>query len=254
MPATGSNSGNFWLDVQVDDTAPIGFTGSRRLWPGAVTTNPQTVPDSSVNYSVATEFILAQYCTLNAIWYYSPAGTVQLATAATIWQQGGSPASGIKIATATSPSWSGAAGSGWVSCSFAGVTLPAGDYKVSVYNSTNPADGWSAKDASTNYWDTGIGGAGITTGPLTAPGLAAASQAYNFVGAGAGNTPPYSDNTGATERGQCTFYQPVTAPGSDQWPYLYVDGLAQNYWVDVEVTPATPPPAQQYVYQMRRFP
>ena len=33
----------------------------------------------------------------------------------------------------TSPSWSGTAGSGWVACAYSGVTLPAGDYKVSVY-------------------------------------------------------------------------------------------------------------------------
>ena len=36
------------------------------------------------------------------------------------------------------------------------------------------------------------------------------------------------------EPGQSTFA--VGPP--DQYPHLYVDGLAQNYWVDPEVTPA----------------
>jgi hypothetical protein len=59
-----------------------------------------------------------------------------------------------------------------------------------------------------------------------------------FDASGAGNTPPFSDGHGTTEAGQATFSQPVTDPGTDQYPYLYVDSLAQNYWVDIEVTPA----------------
>lgn len=252
MPGTGSNSANFWVDVQVDTVTPGGYSGSYRLWPGKVDSNSATVPDASVNYSVATEFTLSQSCTLNKIWYYSPSGTAQLATACSVWQITGA-GSGTKAATNASPAWSGAAGSGWVSCSFAGTSLAAGDYKVSVYNNAATPDGWSAKDASTSYWGTGDGGSGITWGPLSAPGLATASLAYKFLGSGAGNTPPYSDGLGTTERGQATFYQPATGAGSDSYPYLYVDGLAQNYWVDVEVTPASAP-ATQFAWSMRMMP
>lgn len=242
MPAGGSNSSNFWIDLQVTDTAPAGYAGTYRLYPSKTDTNGATVQDSAVNYTVATEIRLDRACVLERIWYYSPAGTAQLATAARVWQVTG-PDTGTQVAAATSPSWSGAAGSGWVSCTPGGITLPAGTYKVSVYNGAATPDGWSAKDANTNYWATGAGSGGITWGPLTAPALASASTAYVFDGAGGGNTPPFSNAGGTTEPGQCTFAQPVTPPGPDQYPYLYVDGLAQNYWTDMEVTPQGALPA-----------
>lgn len=241
-PFQGSNAANFWVDIQVSDTPPPGYGGSYRLWPNKVDTNVQTVPDASVNYVVATEIHLLQPCTLNEIWYYSPAGTVQLATACDVWAITGA-ASGVQVATSSSPSWSGAAGSGWVGCPFGTVNLPAGQYKVAVFNNAGTPDGWSAKDANSNYWDTGIGGSGIASGPVFAPGLSAASLAYEFDGAGAARTPPFSTSGGAIERGQCTFAQPVTPPGPDMYPYLYVDGLAQNYWVDAAFTPVSAPSA-----------
>lgn len=248
MPNTGSNSGNFWVDVQVSDTGPVAYAGSYRLYPNKSGTSQQTVPDSAVNYVLGTEFHLSAACTLNKIWYYSPSGTVQLATSARVWSIQG-PNAGTSVAANITPSWSGAAGSGWISCSFSGVTLPAGSYKATVFNNVVTPDEWSAKDASTNYWATGAGASGITWGPLNAPGLSTASLAYVFNGAGGGNTPPFSTGGGTTERGQCTFSQPTVAPGPDQYPYLYVDGLAQNYWLDLEVTPLVttfiPPLASQ---------
>ena len=236
MSNGGSASGNFWMDVQVSDQTPGNYAGTYRLYPNKTTTNSATVPDSSVNYSVATEFELSQPCTLNKIWYYSPSGTAQLATSCRIWTITGAN-SGSSVVTQTSPSWSGAAGSGWISCSFANTTLPAGSYKVSVYNGQASPDGWSAKDATTNYWGTGGDGVnGITWGPLTAPGLSTASLAYKFFGGNPGQTPPYTDGS-TTEKGQCTF---VNGTG-DTYPYLYVDALGQNYWLDVEVTPVVNP-------------
>jgi len=238
MPNAGSNSANFWMDVQVSTAGPGGYSGSYRLYPNKQDANPATVADSSVNYVVATEIRLSQACTLNKIWYYSPSGTAQLATSADIWSILGADSGSITAGT-NSPSWSGAAGSGWVSCSFTSTVLPAGSYKVSVYNNAGSPDGWSAKDAETNYWGTGGAGVnGITWGPLYAPGLAAASSAYNFNGSDGGSTPPFTDGT--ILAGQCTFAQ----SGTNIYPYLYVSGLAQNYWADMEVTPAaaTSPP------------
>ena len=232
MPNQGSNSGNFWMDAQVSDATPAGYSGTYRLYPNKVDANSTTVQDSAVNYSVATEFHLSQSCALNKIWYYSPAGTAQLATSCRVWSILGADA-GNSIVTNTSPAWSGAAGSGWISCSFSNTVLPAGSYKVSVFNGAGTPDGWSAKDASTNYWGSGGDGVnGITWGPLSAPGLSAASLAYKYVGTDPGNTPPFTDGS-TTELGQCTF---VNGNG-DFYPYLYVDGLAQNYWLDAEVTP-----------------
>jgi len=218
LPLTGSNSANFWMDIQVGDTAPADYAGSYRLWPNKHDAAPETSPDSAVNYVVATEIHLSQECSVDKIWYYSPPGVNQLATECGIWDIG----TRQLYAEDASPSWSGGAGSGWVSCAFSGLILPAGAYKVAVYNGAAVPGPWSAKQL--RYWDIGAGHNGITNGPLTAPSLAAASPASVYQGSG-------------TEPGQCTFA--VGPP--NQYPDLYVDGLAQNYWVDAEVTPATGP-------------
>jgi hypothetical protein len=233
-PFAGSNSGNFWVDVLVDTTGPGAYTGPYRLWPNKVDANSVTVQDAAVNYDVATEFALSQPCSLSKVWYYSPPGTAQLATAANVWNITGGGLSGTLAATNASPSWSGAAGSGWVSCPISG-TLGAGKYKVSVYNSAGTPDGWSAKDANSDYWRNGAAASGITWGPLSAPNLASTSLAYNFNG-NAGGTPPYSDGT--TAAAQPTF----TQGPPDSYPYLFAAvaspaaGSTQNYWVDVELS------------------
>ena len=225
MPSNGSNSANFWMDLQVTDTTPSGYSASYRLWPNKYDASPQTTDDSAVNYVVATEVHFSQSCAVDNIWYYSPSGTHQLATECGVWDISTSSL----VAGITSPSWSGAAGSGWVSCAFTGVILPAGKYKVAVYNGQAGPDQWSAKQL--RYWDIGAGQNGITNGPLYAPQLADATTASIYQGSG-------------QEPAQCTFA--VGPP--NQYPDLYVDGLAQNYWVDVEVTPTagstgSPPPS-----------
>jgi hypothetical protein len=108
----------------------------------------------------------------------------------------------------TSPSWSGAAGSGWVSCAYSGVTLPAGDYKVATFY----GGGSTWYQAAMNYWANGGPGAnGIAAGPVTAPSSSA-----------------------ATSPGQGTYNA-----GSWAYPQTYAaSGNGENYWVDVEVTPA----------------
>lgn len=227
MPVTGSNSGNFWISPRVSDVGPAAYAGPYRLWPNRAAATAGTFADSAVNYVVATEIHLSQACVLNRVWYYSPAGVTQLATRASVWSIGGQS----EVAANATPSWSGAAGSGWVSCTFTGVTLPPGAHRVSVYNGAASPASWSAKDASTAYWASGEGANGITWGPLSAPGLAAASQAYVYDGSAPGSTPPFT--TGSQERGQGTF---AVGPPS-QYPYLYVDSLAQCYFVDLEVTP-----------------
>ena len=237
IPNGTSGSANFWVDVQVSDAVPAGYSGSYRLWPNKWDANPQTSADAPVNYAVATEIGLTETCVLQRVWYYSPASSGQLATRCDVYDT----ATQESVASITVPSWSGPAGSGWVWAAFSDqVAIPAGRYKVAVFNGSANPDGWSAKDASTMYWDTGVGAIGITNGPLYAPGLAAASSAYVYDGDGADNDPRFSNGSGKQEPGQGTF-----AVGGPQYPYLYGDGLAQNYWVDVEVTPgdvASPPP------------
>jgi len=105
------------------------------------------------------------------------------------------------------PTWSGAAGSGWVSCAYSGVTLPAGDYKVATYH--GPGAKWF--QATLNYWGNGGPAAsGITAGPLSAP------------------------STTATSPGQSTYNA-----GSWGYPGTYGPGSGgENFWLDVEVTPS----------------
>jgi hypothetical protein len=219
-PSVGSSSANFWMDFQVSDTAPTAYNGSYRLWPSKFDASPTTSGDSAVNYVVATEVHLSQACTLDNIWYYSPSPVQQLATECGVW----SISTRQLVAGNSSPVWSGAAGSGWVSCPFTGVTLPAGKYKVAVYNGAAAPQEWSPKQL--NYWDVGVGSNGIANGPVYAPQLADAATANIYQGSG-------------QEPGQSTFA--VGPP--NQYPDLYVDGLAQNYWVDIEVTPGGDPPA-----------
>ncbi len=205
MPNQGSGSANFWVDVQVSDIAPE--TASYRLWPG-LPVPPNTIEDSALNFTLATEFRLSDDCTLDKIWFYSPPGTAQLPTSCGIWQVSSRTlVSGTENA---SPAWSGAAGSGWAACAYGGLTLPAGDYKVAVCNAAASPQMWNL--ATIDYWSTGSGGNGIGAGPLSAPSLAT-----------------------ATSPGQSTYHQGTAFA----WTDTYATGGAPCYWVDVEVTPAT---------------
>ena len=202
MPNNGSNSANFWMDLQVGTTPPAGT--SYRLWPNYPIL-PGALNSEAAAYTVATEFQLSASCALDNIWFYSPSGTGALPTRCAIWDV--SSQTEVAGTDNSSPSWSGPAGSGWVACPYNGVTLAVGDYKVAVYY----GGGAQWFQATTNYWGgAGAGANGITTGPLTAPGTNA-----------------------ATGPGQSTYN-----PGSWAYPLTYAAaGGGENLWVDVEVTP-----------------
>jgi hypothetical protein len=205
MPDNDASSANFWVDVQITDQAPAGT--SYRLWPSQP--NPANWANDGPpqsNWTLGTEFNLSQACALDNIWFYSQAGATQLPTDCSIYSV---PAQAKVAGTNnSSPSWSGAAGSGWVSCPYTGVVLPAGDYKVAVYNGGSVASPWSA--TSFPYWSgTAPGANGITAGPLSAPNTAT-----------------------ATAPGQSTYQV------GDAYPLTYAAAAnGATYWVDVEVTP-----------------
>ena len=129
MPANGYGSANFWMDLQVGTTAPAG--ASYRLWPSYPTLAGVASGDTT-QYTLATEFQLSESCMLDNIWFYSGPGAAALPTRCAIWNV--ATQSEVAGTDNSAPAWSGAAGSGWVSCAYSGVTLPPGDYKVAVYS------------------------------------------------------------------------------------------------------------------------
>ena len=232
IPNQGSSSADFGMDVLVSTIGPAAFNGPYQLWPNNPAANAATVADIAVNYIIGTEIDLSQPCSCSAIRYYSPAGVTQLATRAAIWNI----ATGLEVAAIAAPSWSGAAGSGWLQASFASApVLPAGKYRVSVYNGNVSIAAWSAKDASTAYWGSGSGANGITWGPISAPPTATAQLCWQYNGSAPESTPPYSNGNQVT--GQSPFGQ--LPSGANTFPQLFVPVLDQNYWVDGLFTPGS---------------
>lgn len=206
-PLNGS-SDNFWVDVQVTDAAPDG--ASYRLWPGFPTI-PPTQNDDDFEQTMGTEFILSGWCALDNIWFYSPPGASQLPTRCGIWDTRTQEV--VAGTDNSSPSWSGAAASGWISCSYSGVVMPAGRYKVAVYT---PGGSDNFYQETEDYFGGGgpASSGGIMYGPLSAP-----------------------DTAHASAPGQTTYQH-----GGWLYPLTYDSQFSgQNRWVDVEITPTSAP-------------
>ena len=211
VPNDSFESANFWIDLQVSTTAPSGT--SYRLWP-SLPNPPGRITDSAANFTLGTEFSLNQNCALDRIWFYSPPEASQLPTECGIWRI--SSESLVAGTDNSSPAWSGTAGSGWVSCDYtsAGITLAAGTkYKVAVVNGAANPSSWNS--ATLDYWSTGTGGSGISSGPISAP-----------------------NEAGASSPGQSSY----NAGAAFTYPETYDTGGAPTYWVDVEVTPSSASP------------
>ncbi len=225
MPTQGSNSSNFWIDFQVSDTAPSGYTGSYRLWPNyplLFPPNPSTVSVAdTAAQTLGTQFALSEPCALNNVWFYSPAYAVDLPASTQIWDVATQTlVSGTNLTAA----WTGKVASGWVANSYAGqnIVLPAGKYIATIYYGGGNYFYTEARGYFGTY-RTNAGPAsanGITNGPLSTP-----SQANAF-------SPP---------GGNSCFYTGGTVP---TYPDTFDsnDG-GENRWVDVEVTPSAVSPS-----------
>ena len=138
-------------------------------------------------------------CTLTGIWWYSASGSGTLPEEIALYA-----VSGGTLVHSETPSWSGAAGSGWVRASFSSPpSLASGTAYVAVVWSSGGFDWYSGTHF---YWSTGPGSGGVTDGALSAP-----------------------DNA-ASANGQCVF----DASGPPAFPAGSFDST--NYWADPEVT------------------
>ena len=125
MPADGYESANFWMDLQVSDTAPAGYTGSYRLWPNFVNpTNGIAISNDTGTQTMGTIFSLSQPCMLDNVWLYSPAGVEGLPASTQIWN---TATESLVPGTNISAAWSGSAGGGWIANSYSALKhRPAG--------------------------------------------------------------------------------------------------------------------------------
>ncbi len=162
------------------------------------------------------QFTLSAPATLTGIWYYSGATATNLPVACAVYQMTGAGTGSIVSGSQDlAPAWSGAAASGWVKDPYAsGPVLAASTvYKVVILKDTSAL----VYSATANYWSSGPGSAGLTSGIITAP------------------------NNAGGDGGQDCF----NVGGSLAYPAGSFN--ATNYWMDVEVTTggtasATPQP------------
>ena len=227
-----SNGSSGTTTISVDDTSGLGLTwveqvklnptnnGYAGIWTAEM---PSTVPttlfgqtgtssnvtNDSASYTLGTQFTPAQDTKLTGIWFYSGGTADQLPSGCAIFEStGGGTGSVVSGTRNDAAGWSGAAGSGWVRCGFDGsVTLTAtGVYKVVIEKQA----GVNVYTGNNHYWDGGgLGNLGITSGTLTAP------------------------NNATADGGQSTY-------DTGTWPaYPHSEFNASNYWLDVEVMPAS---------------
>jgi hypothetical protein len=209
MPGQNDNDANLWVDVQISDTAPTGAT--YRCFPNEPA---YVVPGSSAQsaaYTLGLHFEVTTACSLTRIWHYSPPGVTILPTQCGLWNAG--TQTEVAGSDNQSPSWSGAAGSGWVSCDYtsSGVTLSTStEYIVSTFTSDN-TDSWFLAQAS--FWGGTPGpfSSGVIQGPLTILGNAAATP------------------------GQDSWHEGTT------WTYPSTSTNPEYDGIDVEVTPQAGP-------------
>jgi Domain of unknown function (DUF4082) len=207
--SAGNGSFNCWLDVQVTDVVPANPV--YRLWPNSGFGQPEGLTNDS-EYVLATEFSVSRACKLDGIWHQSPIPNVGPATVlpsrCAIWDVNSQTV--VPGTDNSSPTWSGAAGSGWVKCDYSssGVILqPGTNYKVSTYSAGGTGSKWFT--GATGYWTTGGGGAGGRQfGVLSAPDDAHASP------------------------GQMSWHGPGLG-----WAYPATSASQEINWVDVSVTP-----------------
>ena len=175
--------------------------------------NPAALTADASPYTMGVQFSVTltagATAVLAGIRFFSAAGAAILPQNIALYAVTGP----VQVANQAA-SWSGAAGSGWVTALFnTPPALTSGTaYKGCIFQNT-AANFYSSTGA---YWSSGAGSGGITNGPLSAP------------------------NNAGGNGGQDTFSQGAVIG------YPNTSFNATNYWIDVVVqvtTPAVQPPA-----------
>jgi hypothetical protein len=224
MPAQGSNSSNFWIDVQVSTDLPAGYNGSYRLWPNYPVVFPTQATIDTESQTMGTQFTLSEPCTVNNIWFYSPPFAKALPDSTQIWD---ATTQSLVSGTQLTAAWSGGIASGWVSNSYASadVVLPAGNYIATVFY----GGGQVFYMESRGYFGSHLGNVGPATNGMSFGPLSSPSNANAF-------NPP---------GGNSCYFQGGTSPTyPNGWDTN--DG-GENRWIDIEVIPtsstSSPPPS-----------
>lgn len=241
MPNLGNSSFNSWVDVIISDVPPPGFAGPYSLFPNKYNADPAAALDTNQPFNLAHEFDLAQACLVGNAYFWSIAGSASLPTAVGIWNI----ATQQLVASNMAPTWTNAltgaaavAGGGKIKTTMPAVVLPAGRYRVSVYNANGATAPWSPRVYG--YWLTGAGQNGITFGPVSSPAQGNAQPAYVFQ-PNPGSVPPYTNGSQQEPSNGTFFYNAFT------YPNLAVDfnftsgapagAIAEWFGIDLELTP-----------------
>lgn len=183
--------------------------------------SPASLTADATAYTLGVQFSVSAPATLTAIWFYSAPGAAALPGAITLYQVTGPTEIHTEAAA-----WSGAAGSGWVRAAFSSppALTPGTAYKACVTQAS--LVNWYSTTA--NYFLSGPGQNGVTSGPLTAPNGASSAQGQDTFIQGAAVQYP----NGAS--GDPNYWiDPEATAGTDQgggsWPYFRIRGLEDLY-------------------------
>ena len=173
----------------------------------------QADPTGASGYATTTEdgsyglfFTVSVDTDLKAVWFYSPAGASALPSWTALYSTTNPGAAGTLVAQNNSPSWSGAAGSGWVrDDSFPSTPVSTGTDYVAAYYGASFLQGYLYTGSEPSAWFPATSGAGHITAPA------------------------YVSNTSAGCNGPYLN-------GSKGCPYPGLNGLNINWLADVEVS------------------
>jgi hypothetical protein len=190
FPGSSGAGASFWVDVEVADISGVPASPTYSLFTHTLPPDPST-SDATTAATFGMQFSVSQACRLDAIWYLNSG---VLPTQVGVFQITGT-GTGTLLVSVPVPAagWEGAGTYAWARIAVPSVALqPGTNYEVCAYNGSGSA--WMARTA--NYWTTGPGASGITSGILSAPNNAGAVNGQGNVSTANAFTFPDQSNSG----------------------------------------------------------